>query len=59
MNTPEEKPQENNKGAFIKAMIKISNPSWSEEQIEAELQKKLIALDNPDSNEEGCDMCSG
>lgn len=48
-----------NKGNFIRAMIKINNPSWTEDQIEQELKKKLIALENPDNTDEACDMCSG
>ena len=45
-------------GNFIKSLIKINNPDWNEAQIEAEFQKRMEALNNP-NNEEGCDMCSG
>ena len=40
---------------FIKAMIKIANPDWSPEQIEAEAQKKLQETIASDDN---CEFCS-
>lgn len=43
--------------AFVKATIKIAHPDWTPEQIEAELQKKLIELQNPQTDE-GCEFCS-
>jgi hypothetical protein len=43
---------------FIRAMIKIANPTWTPEQIEAELKKKIEDIENP-KNDTGCDMCSG
>lgn len=47
-------------GAFIKAMIKITHPEWSAEQIEAEFQKKLYELNNPTHDNDGsCEYCSG
>lgn len=42
---------------FIKAMIKIANPEWSPEQIEAEARKKLNELSNQ-PNDENCEFCS-
>lgn len=55
MDTFQQQPPKNN-GNFIKAMIKISNPTWTPEQIEAEFQRKLKEVnDNPDN----CEMCSG
>lgn len=46
-----------NRGMFIKSMIRINHPDWSEEQIEAEFQTRLRALDNPEDG--SCEMCSG
>ena len=43
---------------FIRAMIKIANPGWTPEQIEAELQIKIAKMNDPNSDE-GCEMCSG
>jgi hypothetical protein len=43
---------------FIRAMIKIGNPTWTPEQIEAELQRKIEQMNNP-QDDGGCDMCSG
>jgi hypothetical protein len=42
---------------FVRATIKIANPEWSNEQIDAELQKKLneIMKDNGDGS---CEFCS-
>jgi hypothetical protein len=42
---------------FIKAMIKIANPGWSPEQIEAEAQKKLSEALNP-AGDDSCEFCS-
>lgn len=42
---------------FIKAMIKIANPGWSAEQIEAEAQKKLQEAMNP-AGDDNCEFCS-
>ena len=42
---------------FIKAMIKIANPDWSAEQIEAEAQKKLQEAMNPTADD-NCEFCS-
>ena len=42
---------------FIKATIKIANPNWSTEQIEAEAQRKLVEMTNP-SNSDDCEFCS-
>jgi hypothetical protein len=54
MEQQNEKPQE---GAYLKALIKISHPDWTQEQIEAEYQKKLNHSEN--SDDIGCDFCSG
>lgn len=43
--------------AFIRATIKIAHPDWTPEQIEAELQKKLTEVANPESGSE-CEFCS-
>lgn len=51
MDTSTTQPNSN----FIKAMIKIANPDWSPEQIEAEAQKKLQETVNGDDN---CEFCS-
>ena len=40
---------------FMKAMIKIANPDWSPEQIEAEAQRKLQETVAGDDN---CEFCS-
>ncbi len=57
----ETKPNHTNSGSpspeFVRATIKIAHPDWTVEQIESELQKKLIELANP-SNDEGCEFCS-
>jgi hypothetical protein len=42
---------------FIKSMIKIANPDWSAEQIEAEAQKKLAEMNQNDSDD-NCEYCS-
>ena len=44
-------------GNFLRAMIKIANPEWSPEQIEAEFQRKMSAPDEEDNS--GCEVCSG
>ena len=41
---------------FIKSMIKIANPEWTEEQIEAEAQRKALEISK--SDDEGCEYCS-
>ena len=43
---------------FIRAMIKIANPTWTPEQIETELKIKIEDIENP-KDIDGCDMCSG
>ena len=49
-----------NKGAFLKAMIKINHPDWTAEHIEAEFKIKMEKLNNPDnSDEDYCESCSG
>lgn len=46
-----------NNGAFLKSLIKINNPDWSAEQIEAEFQLKMNAIEQ---EEDGvCEACSG
>jgi len=42
---------------FIKSLIKIANPDWTPEQIEAEAQKKLAEMANP-FNDDNCEYCS-
>ncbi len=43
--------------SFIKSLIKINNPDWTPEQIEAEAQKKMLEITN--SNDNGsCEFCS-
>ncbi len=42
---------------FIKSMIKIANPEWTSEQIDAEVQRKLIEMANPESDD-NCEFCS-
>lgn len=42
---------------FIKSLIKIANPEWSTEQIEAEAQKRMVEMANP-SNDDNCEFCS-
>ncbi len=51
MNTQTTTPNSN----FIKAMIKIANPDWSPEQIEAEAQKKL---QETIASDDSCEFCS-
>ena len=43
---------------FIKSLIKIANPDWSADQVEAEAQKKLAEMANP-TDTDGCEFCSG
>ncbi|MDP2385194.1 MAG: hypothetical protein Q8M29_02370 [Bacteroidota bacterium] len=43
---------------FIRAMIKIGNPTWTAEQIDAALQKRIEEMNNP-QNDSSCEMCSG
>lgn len=47
-----------NKGNFLKAMIKINNPTWTPEQIEQELKRQMEKKDNDDDGA-GCEACSG
>ncbi len=42
---------------FVRATIKIANPNWSNEQIDAELQKKLNEI-MQDSGDGSCEFCS-
>jgi hypothetical protein len=46
-----------NNGAFLKSLIKINNPDWTMEQIEAEFQRKMNAIENEDDGT--CEACSG
>lgn len=41
---------------FIRATIKIANPTWTPEQIEAETQRRIEELNNPEGGE--CLTCS-
>lgn len=43
---------------FIKATIKIAHPDWTPEQIEAEYQKKIQEMNNPNNSDDGCEFCS-
>lgn len=52
-----QKPQNNN-GAFLKSLIKINNPGWTAEQIEAEFQQKMNAIEQ-DNGDGTCEACSG
>jgi len=42
---------------FVRASIKIAHPEWSAEQIESELQKKMMEILNPTSDG-SCEFCS-
>jgi len=42
---------------FIKSLIKIANPGWTVEQIEAEAQKKLAEMADP-TGDDTCEFCS-
>jgi hypothetical protein len=54
MQNTQSPPQNSN---FIKAMIKIANPDWTPEQIEAEAQKKMREMAN-DNGDGSCEFCS-
>jgi hypothetical protein len=43
--------------AYVRATIKIANPNWTPEQIEAELKQKMWEIQNP-NNPGGCEFCS-
>jgi hypothetical protein len=43
---------------FIRATIKIANPTYTPEQLEEALQIRIKQLNDP-NNDAGCDMCSG
>ncbi len=43
---------------FIRAMIKIANPTYTPEQLEEAVQKRIKEINDP-SNDAGCDVCSG
>lgn len=55
MNEPTTQPTE---GAFLKAMIKINNPTWTAEQIEQEFLRQM-ASNRDENSDSGCDACSG
>ena len=42
---------------FIRATIKIAHPDWSNEQLDAELQKKIHEIIN-DKGDGSCEFCS-
>ncbi|MBI3520225.1 MAG: hypothetical protein HY062_12840 [Bacteroidetes bacterium] len=42
---------------FIRSMIRIANPEWTAEQIDAEVQRKLAEMANPESDDH-CEFCS-
>lgn len=54
MQTTQTPPPNSN---FIKSLIKIANPDWTAEQIEAEAQKKMQEITNP-ANDDNCEYCS-
>ena len=55
---PESFPITDKRGNFLKAMIKINNPTWTIEQIEKEFIRQMS--NNMDENSNGgCDACSG
>lgn len=54
MQNTQSPPQNSN---FIKAMIKIANPEWTPEQIEAEAQRKMNEMAN-DNGDGSCEFCS-
>jgi hypothetical protein len=41
---------------FIKSLIKIANPDWTPEQIEAEALRKMTETADP--NNDSCEFCS-
>lgn len=43
---------------FIKSLIKIANPEWTPEQIEAEALRKMSEITNNADNDT-CEYCSG
>lgn len=56
-NSAEKNDTIDNKGNFLKSMIKISHPDWTPNQIESEFQKQMEQKDN---DEDGfCEACSG
>lgn len=42
---------------FIKSMIRIANPEWTPEQVEAEAQKKMREMVQA-TNDDNCEFCS-
>lgn len=54
MNNTQTPPVNSN---FIKSMIRIANPEWTPEQVEAEAQKKMRELTQAD-NDTDCEFCS-
>lgn len=54
---PQSVQKPSNNGAFLKSLIKINNPDWSAEQIEAEFQRRLSAIENEEDG--ACEACSG
>lgn len=54
MQTAQTPPPNSN---FIKSMIRIANPDWTSEQIDAEVQRKLVEIANPESDD-NCEFCS-
>ena len=46
-----------NNGAFLKSLIKINNPDWTPEQIEAEFQIKMNRIEQEEDGT--CEACSG
>ena len=54
MQNTQTPPQNSN---FIKSLIKIANPDWTPEQIEAETQKKMLEMANP-VGDDNCEYCS-
>ena len=52
-----EQQEKSKEGAYLKSLIKIWHPDWTQEQIESEYQIKIVQSENNDDN--GCDVCSG
>lgn len=53
MNNNETKPR----AEFLRALIKVAHPDWSEHQVDEEVKKKLTQL-GQDSDGEECEYCS-
>lgn len=47
-----------NEGSFLKALIKINHPDWTDKQIEDEFKRQLEAKLKEEENDD-CEACSG